>query len=591
MADFIRHTSCEKCGSSDGLALYADGSSHCFVCKATVPSEEHKNETEGQSKTVKSITRIRATTLLNQTNEPKERTVTKAIITDEENQEVKDKSTLQGFDYRGIDDETLKFFGCRTEVDDEDNVVARYYPCTIEDKLSGYKARLHPKTFHKEAGNVGNDCDLYGAFRFRAGGKYLLVVSGEEDAHAAYQMFRDYARSKNSDFITACVSLTVGEGNPSKQLANNYEFLNSFDNIIIGMDADEVGREVVNKCISCLPKGKIRVANWTKAKDPNEYLINADSKTFLKDFYAAESYIPAGVLGSDKLYDKILAQSETKKVSFPPFMKELNEMLAGGLPLGHIVNLAAGTSIGKTTLVNEIVYYWLFNSPYKVGVVSMESDAGQYAESLLSRHMSKKISLMSDDADKNTFLRSEAVKKAADLLFQTSDGTPRFYLVDDRDGSVEQLQDVIEQMVISSGCKIVIVDPIQDIFAGLSNEEQETFMKWCKSMIKSHKITFVLINHVRKSVGGAKDSADGARLSESDIHGTSTLIKSSSINILLSRNKMSEDSLVRNTTIVDLSKNRVCGITGPAGALYYDNASHTLFNYQEYFGEPFSKKD
>ena len=42
MANFIKHTNCEKCGSSDGRAVYEDNSSHCFVCEHTVPSNEFK---------------------------------------------------------------------------------------------------------------------------------------------------------------------------------------------------------------------------------------------------------------------------------------------------------------------------------------------------------------------------------------------------------------------------------------------------------------------------------------------------------------------------------------------------------------------
>ena len=37
MATFIRHTSCEKCGSRDNKAEYSDGSSWCFGCRAFTP--------------------------------------------------------------------------------------------------------------------------------------------------------------------------------------------------------------------------------------------------------------------------------------------------------------------------------------------------------------------------------------------------------------------------------------------------------------------------------------------------------------------------------------------------------------------------
>ena len=33
MADFVKHTSCNSCGSSDARAIYDDGSEHCFSCR------------------------------------------------------------------------------------------------------------------------------------------------------------------------------------------------------------------------------------------------------------------------------------------------------------------------------------------------------------------------------------------------------------------------------------------------------------------------------------------------------------------------------------------------------------------------------
>jgi twinkle protein len=74
-------------------------------------------------------------------------------------------------------------------------------------------------------------------------------------------------------------------------------------------------------------------------------------------------------------------------------------------------------------------------------------------------------------------------------------------------------------------------------------------------------------------------------LTEDSIHGSSTIIKSASANILLSRDKYAEDEVERNTTKIVLSKNRLVGLTGPAGELYYENYTHTLHNKEEYFSK------
>jgi RecA-family ATPase len=154
-------------------------------------------------------------------------------------------------------------------------------------------------------------------------------------------------------------------------------------------------------------------------------------------------------------------------------------------------------------------------------------------------------------------------------------------LVDDRDSTLEQLQEVVEEMVICSGVKLVVADPWTDIGVdGLSIDEQAVAMKWIKSMIKSHNCSFFLINHVRKSQSGQKDQSSGAMISEADIMGSSSIMKSSSANILLVRNKMAEEDLERNTTHIYLSKNRLLSETGPAGDVYYDSQTHTLHSLE-----------
>lgn len=574
---FEKHTNCENCGSKDARAVYSDGSSHCFSCQHTVPSKEYLAEFKHNKPS-----RVRAKASVISEEEKQERkTMSKELITAEENEELKSKTKLSGANYRGISDEVLKFYGCRTEFDDDGDVHARYYPYTIEGELSGYKVRKHPKIFGGNIGNTGKDCQMYGQFRFASGGKYLLIVEGEEDCHAAYQMFLEYSRSKDSEFVTAVVS--VGQGVAShKQVAANYEFFNKFDNIVLGLDADEAGSEGIEKIVAALPKGKVKIATWNKKlKDPNNYLEEGQQKLFIRDFYAAEAYVPVGVVGSSHLYDRMLQKSGQPKVPFPPLLEELNKMFVGGLSLGYIINIASDTGVGKTTIVNELIYYWIFHSPHKVGILSMELDDAQYAEVMLSRHIEKKLALMPDDQKKD-FIRTDGFKKASDELFKNEDGSDRFFLVDDRDGSVEDLQNAIEQLIIGANCKVIVIDVLQDVLDGLSNEEQAVFMKWAKSMIKSHGVLFIFINHKRKSTAG---ESGGVGMNESDIHGSSTIIKSAGVNILMGRDKMSSDDIIRNTTVLGVSKNRMCGLTGPAGALYYVNEEHKLYNFNEYFGK------
>lgn len=408
-----------------------------------------------------------------------------------------------------------------------------------------------------------------------------ISVTGNCDALSAYQMINDYNKSKGWDYETAVVSPTVG-ANSQRQIAGQYKFFDSFENIILCFDNDKAGQSALEEVVKVLPKGKVKIMSM-RHKDANEYLTKGKAQQFLNDFYDAKPYTPVGVLGSGQLYDKIVEQASITKVPFPPFMRKLNDMMIGGIPLGHIINIAAGTGLGKTTYITEIVYHWIFHSEHKIGIVSMELDAGQYGETLLSRHLSRKLALIKDKETKQRVLVSDDTRAKAKELFYSDDDQHRFYLLDNRDGSIEEIQNTIEELVVSCGCKIIVLDPLQDVLDGLSNEDQALFMKWCKGLIKSHGVTIILINHVRKSASGAANSSEGNSFTEEEIQGSSTIIKSASFNILLSRNKYSEDPIERNTTKVLLSKNRIYGLTGPAGEVYYENETNTLHDKEEYF--------
>ena len=316
-------------------------------------------------------------------------------------------------------------------------------------------------------------------------------------------------------------------------------------------------------------------------KDPNAMLMAGKEKDFITLYFRAKPYVPDGIVGSGELYQSLLEMSSVKKVPLPPFLHELEEMTSGGFSLETIVNIIAASGLGKSTYVNELIYFWLYNAPYKVGIVSMELSAGQYANALFSRHVQKKLSLLTPEETKE-YLDSEEAKVKANELFKTEDGSDRFYIIEDRSSKLDVMKDLIEELVIGCGCKIIVIDPLHDIFSGCSLEQQELHMTWQKVMVKTYGVCIVNINHTRKSANTKEAGSFGNMVSEEDIAGSSTIYKSASLNIILTRNKMAEDTLTRNMTQVYLSKNRQSGITGPAGRIYYDNETHTLHNEESY---------
>ena len=555
----IGNERCPRCAengndtSGDNLVIFDDEGKCCFACGYTVLSKDELIKRGGYEIVGKPFDESVESTIRNYSLDP------------------------NGF--RGLTRETCAKYRVRHRYNEDGEMVEQYYPATKEYSLSGYKVRMNPKDFDAY-GTTGKVCEMFGQMMFRnTNSRSVVVTGGELDAMSAFQMLMDYQKSKGNDGYEPIpvVSCTVGEQSTAKQMQSQYEWFNKFDKIILCLDNDDAGKNAAAECLNVLPKGKTFILEMTM-KDANEYLMSGRTREFVSAYFSAKPLIPAGVIGSDCLYDKVIDGINIAHIPLPDFMCDLSEMMGDGIPLGYIVNFASASGAGKTTIVNEMIYKWIFHSPHRIGVVSMELDAGQYGETMLSRHLGRKIALINGATAKRTYLESESVRLKAKELFEKEDGSPRWHLVDDRDGGLETIQNTVEQLIISCGCKVIILDPLQDLLDGLSNEDQAIFMRWEKSMVKSHKVTFINISHVRKNQGGQQANSTGAFLSEEDMSGSSTIFKSGGANILFGRNKYAEDPVERNTIKVVMSKCRWTGLTGPAGEWYYDNETHTMMD-------------
>lgn len=523
--------------------------------------------------------------------EEDEKIVTREALTEEEKAEVKGYTSLQGMGYRGIRDETSKYFGVRYEYDPETGKpCAQYYPTTINGELVGYRVRVFPKDFGHSIGKVGKEVDLIGQFRFgtNSQNKVCVIVGGETKQLNAYQMFKDDLERRGKDFEPpAVVCSTVGEGGAWKQIQAQYDFFTKFEKVVICMDNDEAGKEAAEKIAKILPKGKAWIMSM-RYKDADDYVVDKEGKAlgkereFMQDYWNAKPWTPDGIVGSGSVADRIREAAVAPKVPLPRFMSKLQKMMAGGIPLRNIVNLGSASGTGKSTIIDECIYFWIFNSPYKPGIVTLESDVGQYGTKLLSRHVGRKIDLIEDVEEKLQFLNREDIKAAEHNLYFKENGEQRFYLIEDRDGGVDSMKEKIEELIIACGCQLIILDPLQDILDGLSLEDQQLFLKWMKGMTKSHGVIFVNVNHVRKSGGGKQANSTGADLYEEDMQGTSSIFKSGACNLLFTRNKEAEDPIERNTTRMKASKIRWTGHTGVAGEYYYDIQTHTMYDLQEW---------
>lgn len=564
---------CPKCAergednSGDNLVVYKNGGKHCFnpSCNYTVPSEDYRDDIE-------------------QIFEHED----KLEYSVENWKKLQTHTVNEGGGYRGISDETYKFYGVRHQYDANNKLLEQIYPLTnTNNEICGVKIRnVDPKKFYVKGSNKALTTELFGqSVHRKSKSDTILLASGEADAMAAHEMLSNLGYK-----MPAIVSSTIGEDG-AKQFKAQYEFFNKFDRIVVVPDNDKAGKKALEKLSLVLPRGKLFVVELPR-KDTNDMLLDGLESDFVARYMKAKPHVPEGIVGSGSLRNALLESINVLKIPLPPFMHVLEDMLSGGISLETIVNLVAASGIGKSSYANELTYYWIFNSPYKVGIYSLELSAGQYANVLLSRHIEQKISLLKQD-EQIELLNSDVVQKQTEELLQTENGQDRFYLLEDRGGTLQQAKDQIEKLIIGCDCKVIIIDPLQDLFAGCTFDEEAQFMTWQKVMIKVYKIVFINICHTRKSSDDSNVGSTGAMISEESIQGSSAIYKSASINLLLTRNKLAENPMDRNTTKMWLSKNRSTGVTGPCGELIYNNKNHKLYDsndYKELFPEDFAEE-
>lgn len=572
------------------LNIFDDTNSfYCFGCGQSGDEIEFVKEYKGLTfpnavKEVCSILKLTKEELME--SKDKEKVAEKVAIENAEVMDVEEvKSLIQStgyasHGYRGIRDDINKFFGHLSKLDSQGKVIARYYPETNNNgKLTGYKCRNTPKDFsHGNQGITGSKSQLSGQVKFKSPAKYVLYVGGEEDKAAAFQMLKDNRKDQEFDSIPV-VSSTVGELTAAKQAAQQYDWFDMYDIIVIGMDNDEAGRAAAKKIADVLPKEKVRIATWS-GKDPNQMLIDGKEKQFVRDFYNAKEFISSGISSSGDAEAGLAEFLTAPKIGLPPQLSKLEAAMRGGIKsTGSVVNIIGDTSIGKSFLSDTLIYHWLFNSPRVPTIVSLERTKEELTIDLLSMHLKKNLMWFTDGHDAVDYLNQPEVQVLKNNLLYNEDGEPRFFIIDEREGEIELLKRQMEKSGKVNDSRLMVIDPLTDFLRSLGTEVQENFMMWQK-LQKKNGFVFINILHTRKP----PTDKDGnvRKVTEYDALGSGTFIQSADVNIVINRDKMASDPIEKNTTYVDMPKCRG-GITGEICALYYDAETRQQYDRDEYF--------
>lgn len=520
----------------------------------------------------------------------------KERMSDEELEEILESTGDDPRNRRGIDHATSMKYGIRYQYDEKTGkAVVMMIPAFIEEdgeyNITGYKCRNFRKKKEMEGhfysiGYVGK-LNCFMGQQLKKSAKNLLIVGGEIDVLASDVIIQKHTALKkyNNDYLV--VSSLVGEPATSEVCKTNYEFATSFSSVTLALDKDDAGKDATEKVKDVLPNENLFTTTLSY-KDPDKYWVafkrdgeKEAVKTFEADIHWNRKIVQSfGLVGSKSLLARAIEHVVRPKIPLPAFLRDLGDYFTDGIGLGEIFNIISNTSTGKSVYVNEMISDWVVNAPYKMCIFSLEDNCGSYGTKISSRIIGRAIHRVKGEANRKKILEENS-EKIMDFLTDKETGEDAFYLIEEAFSDLEQVKKAILQAIKVLGCKIIVIDPLVNLISHKSNEEQIAFMVFEEECRRVYDVTFINVCHTRKvGGGGSKAASQGGDITEEDVKGTSQITGSATINMIIRRDKSNPDPVKRNTTEIDLMKNRTDGLTGKSVAkIFYHGDTHTLIPY------------
>lgn len=512
------HQPCPVCNSSDSASVWADGHGYC-----------HSNGCKFKVEEGKQIAK-------------EERDVTKFRPLPE---------VYHEYPQRGLTASTCRKYGITVVQDPDSPIEAIYARFDKDGNHVGNKIRYRDKTFSFE-GDI-KKMVAFGRNLFPERGKIITLVEGQDDAAAVFQMF---GNQKNYSVVSV-----DSASEARKQLIQDFEYYNSFDEIVINFDNDQEkihpdgtktrpGQEAALKCAALFGLGKVRILTLAEAKDANDYLLKGWHEQYIKEWWKAPKWTPTGLkLGKD-MWEEISTPKNYETVPYP--WESANEMTYG-MRLSEVVLLTADTGIGKTQIAKEIEFNILKQTEekgYGVGLLHLEETNADTGLGLMSIAANKPLHLPD--------VRSEVDNDELRKYYDESVNTDRVVIWDHfGSNTVEEVLNKIRHMN-ALGCKYIFLDHLSIVVSDQSGDERkqlDEISTKLKTICMELNIAVFAIIHINRQ-GLVRGSAGPEQIAN--------------IVFYASRDKTDPDPWRRNVTKIICTKNRFCGRTGPMTWLNYD---------------------
>lgn len=445
---------------------------------------------------------------------------------------------------RNLTEEVCKKFNVRVD----SGPIIRFPYYSSAGRVIAYKERPREKEFHWVGKN--EDKQLFGQ-NLWGSGKTIVITEGEFDCLSVFSARPNWP----------VVSVPNGAQGAKKALSNQLPYLLGFSEIILMLDNDEAGLKAAEECVSLFPPDRVFLASLGSYKDPSEALQAKDGEAIRQAVWNKRTYTPKSIVDGRTLFDLVSTPLHGRDADYP--YPDLNK-LTGGLRLGELVTLTAGSGTGKSTLTGEIAVS-LINQQQRVGYIALEESIKRTG-----------LRLMTVSANKPLHIDNKIDDELFRSAFDSTLGSGRIFLRDGF-GSVDPdaLLNDIRHLVKASDVQWVILDHLSILLSGNDSQDERRLIDQVMTKLRSFTeecgVGMLLISHLRRPQGD-QGHEDGAKVSLGQLRGSHAISQLSDIVIALQRNISAGD----NRSELHVLKNRFNGQCGPCGQLAYDISTGRL---------------
>lgn len=548
MANFVKkHIHCPACSSSDAYCVDAKGNGYCYSCAKEIREDGSRNIYFGGGGGGGSGVR-----------EPLGAPESGPL------KSLEAGGTYSPLKSHGVSRETCEFFDVKTK---DSKIVFPYY--NNHGSLVAQKVRTDVTPKGHWVGTP-KESTLFGSQKFTSSGNTITIVEGEPDVLA----FRDIC----GDFPV--VSIINGAATAFKDIEKNLDYFDNFRNVYICFDNDAPGRKAALEVAKLFPLGKVKIVSLRHYKDAGEYLKNGKKEEFKRCWHTAKDYTPAGIVFGTSLLPRIKEKLESRKVRAGvgyPFEKLNNATY--GIRFGEMVTIVAGTGVGKSLFLSEIMHNILKTTNEKIGVLMMEESVEMANLRLMSINASKPFHLPD-----TVYSEEELNHHAAQTIeLLNSEGEPRVVSFDHfGSNAIDEILSKVDFMA-AIGCKYIFIDHISIMVSDQSHGDErkalDEIATKLRMKVQERDIALFVVSHLRRP--GGRPHEEGGETSLADIRGTAGIGQLSDIAIGLERNGQHKDEHARNVTRMRVLKNRFSGLTGLTSSAHYDHGTGRLLESHE----------